>query len=317
MLVAAYLVLAAVEATRLLWTVGPPSPDVGFYAWETQVQGGGVRPFRWTTGHAALRRDAHGPVLELALFMSRPDIDRQPVTVALRLAGDDLDRLELNRNGWTRRSYYVAPIIGRPLERRPEPATTSARAGTTPAADPDRKWLELRPWHAPATPALDLEIDVMPTFVPAAMGSSRDRRELGVALAPIEWLDDIPPQGVGFHGREQADDGTVFRWTAQRWASERVRVAGDGARIMRIMLRADNPDIDESPLTVTLYWNERPLETVRLAGNDWQPVTLETGAAAGATGVLSLRVARTWRPADFGSQDERELGVAVSDVTWR
>ena len=126
--------------------------------------------------------------------------------------------------------------------------------------------------------------------------------------------DFLIPTVLTVTAPEGLADGFAFRWT-RRWASLPLRVAGPEA-VLRI--RAIHPDIDREPVTVSVFWNERPVESVPLSNTDWTEVAVALGAEVGATGVLSIHVDRTWSPARAGvSEDRREFGVAFGDVAWR
>ena len=84
-------------------------------------------------------------------------------------------------------------------------------------------------------------------------------------------------------------------------------------------LRADHPDMAGHAVVLKLYWNARPLLTLKIEDPRWKTVTLSRARHLGRkAGILSFHVDRTWNPDESGvSSDARDLGVAVSEVSWR
>jgi len=301
-----YVVLAGVEATRILVFAGPEPSDVGFYAWEMAPDERGRRlrlnDFRWTGERAALARSPEGRVITLTFYAGRPDLSEQQVSTRIALNDVPLDRVSHGEPGWHERSYYLPPVLGAISE--------SAFEGPMPA--PLSGWQELRPWSPPAE-ATWLALFTEPTFVPTSAAGSDDRRELGIGVGELRWSNELPAAGVGFHPEETTADEIAFQWTSRLWASRPLATAD-----LRLALRADHPDIAQSPVQVTVYWNERAVATARLGDHEWSSVTPATEQIGPSPGVLSIAVDRTWSPARSGvSDDERELGVAVSFSSGR
>ena len=98
----------------------------------------------------------------------------------------------------------------------------------------------------PAAGAPSIEIDTrLATVTPGS--ASSDAPIAGIAT--VEWLDELPADGAGFHGEISEADGFAFRWT-RRWASLPLQVAGSEA-VLRI--RAIHPDIDREPVAVSVF----------------------------------------------------------------
>ena len=115
------------------------------------------------------------------------------------------------------------------------------------------------------------------------------------------------PYITGTYGLESFPDGTTFRWTgreAQVQLPARTRWA-------HIHLWAHHPDIARNPVQVTLESPCGRIFDARISDGD--PVTF-VAVLPEAAGELdaTVRVSRTWRPADYGEGDARELGVGVS-----
>lgn len=278
-------------------------------------------PFRWTAGDAALEEPLEGAVVTIPLYAGRPDLPGAGVEVALSVEGRPIERLWLRQPGWHHFSYYLPILLDERLWQAAQRAIPAGVSSVAPAADSampraeGEGFLELTSWHRPAAPPpVRFGIEVRPTFVPAMTSAeSDDTRRLGLGLGALQW-SALPPEDIGFYGWETFIDGRRFRWT-RRQASMRVESAGP---IAVFALRADNPDIDARPLEVSVYWNERLVGEIELHGRSWVEAEIELDAPPGSTGVLSVRTARTWIPAQAGvSADERVLGVAMTEIGWR
>jgi O-antigen ligase len=154
------LITLAASGSRALDVVraGARKPyAVGVYGWEaappTDAWPGTA--FRWTRGHAALREPVDGKVLQLPVFLARPDIDRQAVVVDVNIAGVAVPPLRLTTNGWHVHTYDLAALLG------------------------DDGWQLQR--------AVTIELTVHPTVVPARVGPSSDTRELGIGVGALRW----------------------------------------------------------------------------------------------------------------------------------
>ena len=158
--VAVVTVVAAVP--RLLAAARADDPAVsraaGVYGWETAPSSDDAPPdprFRWTRGRGALREPVRGSVLTLPLYLARPDVPPQPITVQVTIDGVSADLVMLTKNGWHVLSYDLVAVLG------------------------NDRWRSLR--------TVTLEFTVNPPVVPARVGPSDDRRELGVGLGEVRW----------------------------------------------------------------------------------------------------------------------------------
>jgi hypothetical protein len=112
---------------------------------------------------------------------------------------------------------------------------------------------------------------------------------------------------VGASGLEPIADFDEFRWTG-RHAHVVVRQGGPwlAARIW-----VAHPDVDRAPVHLTLATPCQVL--VDEARRVTDPVDLGLHLPDGLGAVdLTVRVSRTWRPADLGSDDRRQLGAGLA-----
>jgi hypothetical protein len=161
-----------------------------------------------------------------------------------------------------------------------------------------------------------------PPFVPDEFLGNGDRRELGIALVRLEFVDELLGGSEGFWEPE-GDSNQEFRWSQ-----------GDSylsvplSKPFKLKLRAGHPDVGEEPVTVELSLNGILERTLMLTGREWMEITIDprklpAEALPGwhasllpeATGILRIKLNRTWIPADYAvSEDRRALGVAVSGI---
>ena len=115
--------------------------------------------------------------------------------------------------------------------------------------------------------------------------------------------------GYGFYGVEQGEDGHPFRWTTDR-AVATMEFAGD---VMEVTAWIRHPDAHEHPVDLKLWLDGKLLLDRRQESGE----SLTTRVARQSDQdrvVIEAWVSRTWSPADYGGQDRRALGTAVS---WR
>jgi hypothetical protein len=111
---------------------------------------------------------------------------------------------------------------------------------------------------------------------------------------------------VGTYPPESSPEIATFRWT--RGNARFVWPTPTPWLVIRVW--AEHPDIRTQPVRVTLNTPCGVLldEELRTHGSISIGITLPEGQKV-LDGRLS--VSRTWRPSDYGSNDERELGAAI------
>jgi len=318
--VTTYLLLSAIEMTRNLVLAHPlDGQDVGFSTWKempAEDAAAGTLLFRSAEPQSTLVRPVQGAVLSLLLIDSSAEA---PKPVTFTLDGEVLDAYSLPGVGTYSFRYYLPPVLGAETWSKVEgilAQRTRARADSARGGWPSR-WQELRPWRlSPDPPFIRIEtsLGTAPPDAASAAASAAGEGASGVGIASVEWLDDLPADGFGFHPSEVDAAGVAFRWT-RRWASLPLAAGGREA-VVRV--RAIHPDIDQQPVIVDLFWGARMLRSVSLSTTEWSDIAIALPAEAPRDGVLSLRTDRTWSPARVGvSRDSRELGVALAAVSWR
>lgn len=316
----AYLALGALELTRVVLFDRPTTYDAGFHAWEeteAPSEPGTTMRFHWSRAEGAMLRPVDGAVLNLMLYETHPRIPEEGIPVTLEVGDQVIDEFRILRNGWHSLEYYLPPILGADAWSQVE-AGWVERARTEAAVAGGgwfARWQELKPWHRRAgPPSIWIRIEVGSTFVPSELLETDDARTLGVGVTDAHWQSGLPPEGIGFHPWELDAEGVPFRWT-RSWASQPLDVAGTEAHFN---LLASNPDLDQTPVSVQIFWDERPVAEIDLRDRSWAAVNLSAADLGRELGVLSFHVDRTWSPAVAGiSADARQLGIAVTEIEWR
>lgn len=172
---------------------------------------------------------------------------------------------------------------------------------------------------------LRVKTEVGETFNPRRMGLNSDRRDLGVAVSPVTFLEIMPRDGVGFHAWETWSGGIPkwppdveprFRWTGLRATMNLTEyfggVADEEEPRLILYLLCSHPDIGKNPVTVRISGDEGVALEVLFEAPRWKPVILDLRDFRKFK-VATLQASRTWNPRLAGvSGDSRDLGAAVA-----
>jgi hypothetical protein len=147
----------------------------------------------------------------------------------------------------------------------------------------------------------------------AAVISYVGHRDLRVPVraATLGW-----PYDHGLYDLEKPPRGPAFRWTSAHAVLTVVAPATPGkteSRYLPVTFWANHPDLSDRPLHVRIRINGRV--DIDEMITDSRPVTRYFKLAPDERGVMiETWVDRTWRPAEAGERDGRELGVALADL---
>ena len=142
---------------------------------------------------------------------------------------------------------------------------------------------------------------------------------------PFDLRMGTPDYGYLRSGFERADGigPGSYRWTGEQAFVDLPRPRTDA---WRITLRVGgNRPVGASPARLAIWVDDQPVKTIQFAsipsGNAFDSgyrdvvISGETGPHP-PTGPIHLRLdVNTWRPADYGMGDGRNLGVVITDIT--
>jgi len=176
----------------------------------------------------------------------------------------------------------------------------------------DSKWREVAlqvPFESVGG-AVEFTIRVNRTWTGRDAGMNDDTRPLGVTLQTHTWLDTA---GM-FAAERWRDDGSTMAGQDYRWTGAHAQMLVAAPQpFLQVPVLVAHPDITSKPVTVVWCIHGGQTVTTTYAKLGWHDVVMcvNEPPAPGAKTCLTITVDRTWRPSDYGLDDERELGVAI------
>jgi fumarate reductase subunit D len=127
-------------------------------------------------------------------------------------------------------------------------------------------------------------------------------------------------QDFGFYQLEKTDDGREFRWT-RGYGGLTLKIEKP---VIEIPLLASHPDIQQNPVTVTIYLikeffkQKKLLDELTLTQSIWKKYEYDVSQELGQELILLVKISRTWNPLKtMGTPDPRNLGVAIGKVEFK
>jgi len=235
--------------------------------------------YRWTDKEALIKL-RKGGLLELTFICSHPDVEMNPVFLSVSFGTSDLDRISFIRKGAITRQYYIPEATNKNMK---------------------------------------LIFKISRTWNPKKMGVNLDKRNLGVAVSEIKYMNKVPKQDVGFYGWENLgvykipgwphDVPQRFRWTGKQAT---IKLGIESKNGLRLFLMCAHPKTDEDPILVNILCDDKLIYQEKFSVNQWKDVLLSPAELKDRK-TLTIQVSRTWNPKASGySEDDRDLGVAVA-----
>jgi len=110
----------------------------------------------------------------------------------------------------------------------------------------------------------------------------------------------------------------VEHWPQEvRWMGKKasLRMELEQARYLNLKLKCLHPDVNKYPVIVEVIINDSLTKKITLTNREWHSAQLDIHRMKRSQLDLVIRVNRTWRPCDVTeSDDQRDLGIAVSDI---
>jgi hypothetical protein len=198
---------------------------------------------------------------------------------------------------------------------RPVRVTISLGAYRTNLLATTRAWqtLELAVPSAALSTRMLFEVAVARTWSGVQTGVSDDRRVIGVTVRDLEWL-----RQEGLYAPETwPEDGGPMAGKPYQWSAQHARfLTACNRHFLRLPLLVSHPDVTTQPVRVALRVNETPAANMAWTKPGWTSVWILREAVLGTNAAnevvcVALDVTRPWRPARYGLDDQRTLGVAV------
>jgi len=145
-----------------------------------------------------------------------------------------------------------------------------------------------------------LDFSVDKTMTPENYGIS-DGRTLGVAVGNPVSIKDF-----GFYDKEKWEDDYYYRWAGKeaRWAEK-----SNSNGLINILYFVNHPDIIDESVEISFYVNGERKRIKDIYYPNWKIIELH--AKTNSWNDIIVKVNRTWKPKEFGVNDDRKLGFAI------
>lgn len=121
----------------------------------------------------------------------------------------------------------------------------------------------------------------------------------------------------GFYGNEESENGLEYNWMGSKEALKRIRI--EEAKII-IPVFCLKPDIDENPVRVEIFFNDRMVDEVTIVDNDVRYLeynVVDLGYEIGKVLEIEFKVNSLWSPSEYNlSEDTRKLGIGVGNIEF-
>ena len=222
----------------------------------------------WMGRRCRMRIPRVADAVALPILVQTPDLETHPVSIELTLFGEVRLRRKVHAPGAQRLVLRIPP---------------SERTGQL----------------------VDLGVRVDRTWSPALLGSSTDRRDLGLALGTPVWYEEPDQDQIpnGFYAVERDELGRPFHWTGQV-AQARVRCAGPSSGTLALRALVGHSDIDSNSVRVRWLIGNKVSGERLVRSVEWLnigPLNVSNGE------IFTVELSRPWTP----EEDPRELGVRI------
>ena len=117
-------------------------------------------------------------------------------------------------------------------------------------------------------------------------------------------------QYMGFYPAEDWN-GEVYRWTGK---NARIKLNNKGKIEFKMQFHNARPDLATAKAKISI--DGEYIKTITFLGKSnsiTKDVTIDLGDSEEEK-ILSFSISRTWSPKNYGSNDERVIGVAISEI---
>ena len=113
---------------------------------------------------------------------------------------------------------------------------------------------------------------------------------------------------IGFYNLEKWEEGNY------RWSGGKGIIRLDGAGLREVNFKCLHPDVEIEPVTLSVFLNDEPLDKIVFSKKGTVKRQYHIPETQREVNEMLIKVSRTWNPRRYGSSDNRNIGIAVSEM---
>jgi len=156
---------------------------------------------------------------------------------------------------------------------------------------------------------INYKINVNRTWSGKEFNINDDKRKFGVALKESKWL-----KNKGLYSLETwQKDGCHASGKKYNWSKKQAKfLVNSKMPYYNFLIMAAHPDVTQTPVEVTLKFNNNIIDKIVLTNSFWYNKTYFVQPFLKKEQLLvETDINRAWCPTNFGFIDSRELGIAI------
>ncbi len=233
---------------------------------------------RWIDKYSAIKKFADSNILGIIIHVSPYNIDKEKgLRLTLSVNNNEIDQCHFFSAGEFPFYYYLPNIKGKEIT---------------------------------------IQTALSKTFNPKKLGLNSDKRNLGVGLEAITFLQIIPSSGFGFYSEENVADPQFPKFkdmpTVQgRWIGRRatINLADFRDTSLQLYYKCAHPNIEQRPTKIAFYLDNQQVLLKSCKTSNWRLIKFDQ-QQLNEHKLLTISIDRTWNPKISGlSEDTRDLGL--------
>jgi len=113
---------------------------------------------------------------------------------------------------------------------------------------------------------------------------------------------------IGFYNLEKWEEGNY------RWSGGKGIIRFDGGGLRELNFKCLHPDVEIEPVKLSVFLNDEPLDQIVFSEKGTVKRKYHIPDQQRKVNEMLIKVSRTWNPRKYGSSDNRNIGVAVSEM---
>jgi hypothetical protein len=113
---------------------------------------------------------------------------------------------------------------------------------------------------------------------------------------------------IGFYNLEKWEEGN-YRWSGGKGI---IRFDGDG--LWEVNFKCLHPNVETEPVKLLVYLNDELVDQIVFSEKGTVKRKYHIPDQQRKVNEMLIKVSRTWNPRKYGSPDNRNIGVAVSEM---